>query len=618
MLFIRRSLGRRVRDRGWVFCALFFSLLGLLAACGGGGGSGDPVIPPPVDPPPEPSTNANLAGLGVSSAGLEQIFSVDLLDYTVSVGYLTQGLRIYAPVEDSTATVKVNDIALGADGFSQSIALVEGINAAINIVVTAEDGTTVKTYSLTATRQIAASFASQAYLKASNTESMDRFGFDVAVFGDTLAVGAPYEQSSATGIDGGQADNSEDRSGAVYVFTRSGGIWTQQAYIKASNSEFDDQFGSTLDLFADTLAVGAPNEDSAAIGVNGSQADNSILNSGSVYVFVRSSGVWSQQAYIKASNTGSGDRFGGALALSQGRLAVAATQEQSGAKGIDGDQINNSIDASGAVYIFSRTADTWSQQAYLKSSNSEFDDQFGTSVDMSGDTLVVGAKHEDSGASIINGDEADNSQGNSGAAYVFTVANGVWTQQAYLKSSNSEAGDQFGQSVAVFGDLIAVGAPLEDSAASLSDNSVANSGALYVFSRSGLSWVQNQYVKITNPDTEDQFGSSVVLSAMTLAAGSAFEDSVATGLNGVEADNSAQSSGAVFVYFLNAETGIWSQSAYLKASVAEFSDQFGISVAFWGDTLVIGADMEDSAATAIDGDDTDNTAADSGAGYVWQ
>jgi hypothetical protein len=116
----------------------------------------------------------------------------------------------------------------------------------------------------------------------------------------------PYwEDSNATGINGNQADDSAPDSGAVYVFTRSGGVWSQQAYVKASNTGPGDSFGFSLALSADgnTLAVGAYLENSNATGIGGNQADNSALDSGAVYVFTRSGGVWSQQAYIKASNT---------------------------------------------------------------------------------------------------------------------------------------------------------------------------------------------------------------------------------------------------------------------------------------------------------------------------
>ena len=141
----------------------------------------------------------------------------------------------------------------------------------------------------------------EAYVKASNTGTGDGFGSSVAVDGNTLVVGAPSEDSNATGINGNQANNSASGSGAVYVFTRSNGVWTQQAYLKASNTGVQDHFGTSVALSGETLAVGAPDEDSNAMGINGNQSDNSAENSGAVYIFTRVNGEWHQQAYHHGS-----------------------------------------------------------------------------------------------------------------------------------------------------------------------------------------------------------------------------------------------------------------------------------------------------------------------------
>jgi hypothetical protein len=182
-------------------------------------------------------------------------------------------------------------------------------------------------------------------VKASNTGAGDFFGRSVALSADgsTLAVGAVGEASNATGVNGNQSDNSASGSGAVYVFTRTGSTWAQQAYVKASNSSFGDFFGRSVALSADgsTLAVGADGEDSNATGVNGNQSDNSASGSGAVYVFTRTGSTWAQQAYVKASNTGADDRLGERVALSAdgSTLAVGASGEAFGA---------------GAVYVFTR------------------------------------------------------------------------------------------------------------------------------------------------------------------------------------------------------------------------------------------------------------------------
>ena len=411
-------------------------------------------------------------------------------------------------------------------------------------------------------------WSQQAYLKASNTGAIDLFGVSVALSGDTLVVGAVGEDSNATGVNGNQADNSAPNSGAAYVFTRANGVWGQQAYLKASNTEgntlpnpFGDGFGISVALSGDTLVVGAYFEDSSATGVNGNQADNSAPDSGAAYVFTRTGGVWSQQAYLKASNTGLGEQFGESLALSGDTLVVGAAREGGNAVGVNGNQADKSaFSFNGAVYVFTRTGSVWSQQAYLKASNTEGNDQFGTSVALSGDTLVVGAPFEDSNATGVNGNQADNSAPSSGAAYVFTRTNGVWSQQAYLKASNTEGstsqnslGDLFGVSVALSGDRLVVGAGGEDSNATgvngnQADNSALDSGAAYVFTRAGGVWSQQAYLKASNTGADDGFSSRVGLFGDTLVVGAHGEDSNATGVNGNQADDSAPFSGAAYVF----------------------------------------------------------------------
>ena len=208
----------------------------------------------------------------------------------------------------------------------------------------------------------------------------------------------------------------------MYIFTRNGTTWSQQAYLKASNTDADDSFGRSVSLSGDTLAVGVYVEDSSATGVNGSQSDNSLSNSGAVYIFTRSGRTWSRQAYLKASNTDAGDLFGYSVSLSGSRLAVGAIYEDSSATGVNGSQSDNSAIDSGAVYIFTRSGTTWSQQAYLKASNTDASDEFGSSVSLSGDTLAVGADWEDSSATAVNDNQNDNSAGRSGAVYVRRIA----------------------------------------------------------------------------------------------------------------------------------------------------------------------------------------------------
>ena len=393
----------------------------------------------------------------------------------------------------------------------------------------------------------------QAYLKASNTGAGDDFGSSVSLSGDTLAVGAKFEASAATGINGNQADNAATLAGAVYVFVRTGTTWTQQAYLKASNTEAGDEFGSSVSLSGDTLAVGAPGEASAATGVNGNQADNLASSSGAVYVFVRTGTTWTQQAYLKASNTGADDGFGSSVSLSGDTLAVAAPGEASAATGVNGNQADNAAFQAGAVYVFTRTGTTWTQQAYLKASNTGASDLFGRSISLSGDTLVVGAPGEASAATGINGNQADNSASSAGAIYVFARTGTAWTQQAYLKASNTGAGDGFGFAASLSGDTLAVGARFEAGGATgangnQADNSASGAGAVYVFTRTGTAWTQQAYLKASNTGADDRFGSAISLSGDTLTVGAPGEASAATGINGNQADNAASGAGAVYMF----------------------------------------------------------------------
>jgi len=469
------------------------------------------------------------------------------------------------------------------------------------------------------------------YFKASNTFSGDMFGTPIALSadGNTLTVAALGEDSSATGIDGNQADNSASLSGAVYVFVRVGGNWSQQAYVKASNTQDNDQFGTGLAISADgnTLVVGAPGEDGGVAGINGNQADNTLPSAGAVYVFVRNGTAWSQQAYVKASNPNANDLFGGAVAIAAdgNTMAVGAIAERSNATGVGGNEADNSLANAGAAYVFARSGATWTQQAYVKASNTGAGDSFGISVALSGDggTLAIGAVFEDSNASGIDGNQADNSLSGAGAAYVFARSGNTWSQQAYVKASNPGASDQFGGAASLSGDgnLLAVGATEEDSAGGQADNSAASAGAVYVFARSGTTWIQERYVKASNADAGDRFGTSLSISAdgSTLLVGAPQEDSAAKGVGGNEDDNSLSANGAAYV--LKRSGTIWIQTSYVKirnAGLVINAVNFGEAVAVSGDgnTIAVGASGEDGNATGINGTPT-NTNVSSGALYLY-
>lgn len=451
--------------------------------------------------------------------------------------------------------------------------------------------------------------AAVGYIKASNTDEGDEFGVSLALStdGSTLAVGAHLEDGAGTGVNAGDNDDAMDDSGAVYVFVRDGsGNWLQQAYIKSSTTTLHDMFGVSISLSGngDTLAVGNFNNNSA----------------GAVHVFTRQDNIWSEQKYIDGSFYGYiGEQFGIRVALSRdgNTLAVSASNDSSGATGIDGDPHDGSAPNSGAVYIFVRDDNgDWLKQAFIKASNTDKWDLFGDSLSLSsdGNILAVGARYESSDATGVNGNQGSNAASLSGAVYVFVRLNDAWSQQAYIKASNTGSDDWFGFSVALSadGDTLAVGAPWESSNATgingdEADNSANGSGAVYLFEFSGGVWAQQAYVKSDSTSAGDEFGSAVALSddGNRLAVGSPGQDSRI---------------GAVHLFAR--DNGIWNQQTCLIAPNPDKGDDFGVSLSFSGDggTLAVGAFREDSAATGTGGGESeqgDDTAVNSGAVYLY-
>lgn len=479
-----------------------------------------------------------------------------------------------------------------------------------------------------------------AYVKASNTDSLDTFGEAVALSNDgsTLAVGAPKE----AGGGGDDNDDSAPNAGAVYIYARAGltgRSWQQQAYVKASNADAGDRFGQTLALSADgsTLIVGAPGEDSKSRQIDTDADNDDATSAGAAYVFRRGNGQWSQQAYLKASNAEAADFFGNTVTVSADgeTIAVEARGEDSTARGVNGDQSLSGAESSGAVYVYLLQAAGWMQQAYVKATNPEANDAFGNALALSADgsTLAIGARLEDSNARGIDGDHSNNDASSSGAAYVYVRANDQWSYDAYIKASNTEqmpnsafSADHFGAAIALSadGNLMAVGAPYESSAATGIDGDAENNGAIeagavYVFRRDAGTWQQHTYIKASNTQAVDHFGWAVAMNADgdMIAVGAPGEDSKAVGVSGDDTDGSSSAAGAAFVFVREAD--LWSQSAYVKASNSDISDEFGLSVALAanGGVLAVGNPGEDSGAVGVGGDQRDDTAVEAGAVNVY-
>jgi hypothetical protein len=213
----------------------------------------------------------------------------------------------------------------------------------------------------------------QAFLKASIARAGDRFGAAVAINGDTVVVGAPGDAGNARGVNAVNTNTNATNSGAAYVFVRSGVTWSQQAYFKASNSDPMDLFGFSVSIDHNTILVGAPLEASSTPDVDGDQANNLAPFAGAVYAFVRSSlGKWSQQGYLKASMT---EGFGASVSIS-GDVAAAGTTD------------------GGTAHVLFRKDGRWIYQSQLQGTN-KLSETFGASVAISGNTLVVGEPDED-------------------------------------------------------------------------------------------------------------------------------------------------------------------------------------------------------------------------------
>ena len=348
----------------------------------------------------------------------------------------------------------------------------------------------------------------QATLTASDGATGAYFGYSVAVSGDTAVVGA-YGADSETG--------------AAYVFTRSGAVWTQQQKLTASDGALGAKFGCSVAVSGDTAVVGAWGDDS---------------NSGAAYVFTRSASVWTQQQKLTAGAASDLANFGASVALS-GDTAIV---------GAPGDSFI------GAAYVFTRSGTVWTRLQRLTAGDGA--EGFARSVAVDGGTAVVGAWSTDYLTSAT-----------TGAAYVYTCSSTGWSEQQKLTASDAAADDVFGFSVAVSGDTVAVGALYADSYA----------GAAYVFTRSGTAWSEQQKLTASDGAVGDDFGISVALSGDTVVVGAYLDDT---------------SAGAAYVFARSGSA--WSEQQKLTASDCAADDHFGVSVALSGDTAVIGAEGVDS------------------------
>jgi len=353
------------------------------------------------------------------------------------------------------------------------------------------------------------------------------FGYSVSIStdGNTCCIGS-HGLDTINGVD----------SGAAYIFTRTGTVWTQQAKLIASDGSASDYFGYSVSLSADgnTCCVGVELKDSGGI-----------TNTGAVYIFTRSASTWTQQAILTASDKAINDRFGYSISLSaDGNMCCI------GANLKDSFEPNSA----GAAYIFTRSSD-----------NSN-DDMFGYSVSLSadGNTCCIGAVYANIGINT-----------HTGAAYIFTRSGSTWTQQAKLIASDGLSNDYFGTSVSITanGNICCVGA----SAVNIAGISFA--GAAYIFTRSGTVWTQQTKLIANDSAFEDRFGISVSITTDGTIC--------AIGANGSSHSNKTYP-GAAYVF--SYENTVWIQKNKIIASDANHNDSFGYSVGLSDSGLcVIGA-----------------------------
>ena len=373
--------------------------------------------------------------------------------------------------------------------------------------------------------------------------------------GNTLAIGSPREPSINDGNLSAQQEYATGNAGAVYIYKRDLDSWRLQSTLRADNRQAQDLFGISVSLNGEgtILAVGAEGESSIASGINGDGTDNSLSNSGAAYVFELADGRWQQQTYLKAGNPNPGDRFGGSVSLSEDgtTLAVGARWQE-----LPGDDTvsDGSSSGGGAVYVFIRLPTGWEEQAFLKARNPDEGNLFGfadegdlfgfdVSLSATGDVLAVGAPQYNLGFGSTSTFPA------TGATYIFVRSSDTWRQRARVGTVNQGYRLGTANDLSRDGRMLAVGVP---GYYDLTLQSLV-SGAANIYRDDGNGWLLETTLQASNPDRGDKFGGSLSLSgdAQSLAIGASKEDSNATGLTtapGDQNDNSAQDSGAVYLY----------------------------------------------------------------------
>lgn len=391
---------------------------------------------------------------------------------------------------------------------------------------------------LAASEQMGIGAVQQSRLVAGDAEALDEFGWSVAISGNTAVVGARNE-------DPDHGEGPLTSAGAAYIFVRSGDTWIQEAKLVPNDVEAGDTFGVSVAIDGNTAVIGATGSDLE-------DADNA----GAAYVFVRQGITWKQKAKLVASDPFMDDGFGVSVAIDGNTIAVGAYMK---------DQYP-SYDT-GAVYVFLLRGSGWDQKAKLTSPELPIGDYFGNSVALSGDRLVVGATEAN-----------PNGNRGPGSAYVFRGKGNSWHLEAKLTAKDARNGDFFGNSVALTGDTIVVGAVFKD--ADLGNGRITNTGAAYVFESEKDGWKQHSLLVPRDAQSFDQFGQSVAVEGTKIVVGS---DGKTTG--------GYLDAGAAYVFVRQGKE--WNQQTKVIADYVYEGDSFGQSVALSGDKVIVGANGRD-------------------------
>ena len=376
-------------------------------------------------------------------------------------------------------------------------------------------------------------------IMGSSITATSSFGQGVAISGDTIIVGAPCEYSCF---------------GAVYVYERSFGPvagWSEVQRITANDPQQDDYFGRRVAISGDMISASSYWEDDL-----GEKA-------GATYVFSKNEGQWEQSVKLTPTDLVAGDNFGSGLAVSSDFLVVGAFAYNSGP---------------GAVYVYATEDKTFGYSSTITSPGTEDGDQYGSSVAISDDLLVIGAPYEEIGGF------------DTGAVYVFHRLMGGennWGEVQKLIPADLSNNKTFGNAVAISGDVIAIGASMDDEADT-------NAGAVYIFHRAqstGTQWIQAQKITASNAVGNGLFGYSVATNDNVLVVGA----------------YNMYGTGAVYI-FQRAPSGTntWKEVQILTPSDGEMGDKFGFAADIDGDVIIVGAYGEDDSGDSA------------GAGYIFQ